>query len=87
MWYITTKLFDLVDFLNITTLTNYNETEFLLEIYENSNNNYLAYLKLYENDTYNYLTNFRDIFNEFSIFIIFQIIINLLVLYSFFYNF
>ena len=87
MWYITTKLFDLIDFLNIITLTNYSKTQFLLEINENSSNNYLAYLKLYENNTYNYLTNFRDIFSEFSIFIIFQIIINLLIVYSFFYNF
>ena len=87
MWYITIKIYNLADLLNLQLANNYSNCEYLFQINNFNKFNYKLYLNVYVNNNFYTFDFFKFNFGEFYYFLLFQIIINLLILYSFFYNF
>ena len=87
MWYITIKIYNLTDLLNLLLLNQYSTNEYLFQINNYSKSTCKIHLNIYDNSNFYNFYLFKFNFNELYYFILFQTIINLLILYSFFYNF
>ena len=85
MWYITIFILDTLDYIgnNLIKLTSSNDVLFSF----NFNNHELTTNIINSTNFIDKLNLFTNVFKEISFFIYFQIIVNLLIMYSFFYNF
>lgn len=85
MWYITILILDSLDYIGNNLIKSTNHTDVLFSF--NLNNNDLIANAANSGNFIDKLNLFVNVFKEISFFIYFQIIINLLIMYSFFYNF
>ena len=85
MWYITIIVLDAIDYIGNTLINLTNNSDVLFKINPVS----VELTKYISNESVFMLkwNMFVDVFKEISFFIYFQITINLLIIYSFFYNF